>query len=79
MAYRLKLTHSKQKGVCVVANEPISDGCFICEYKGEVIGDVEMQNRVKNQKLLGKEHNYVFTVKEHCGGESVLRPKGTVA
>ncbi|CAI4231880.1 unnamed protein product [Auanema sp. JU1783] len=58
--------HQNGKGFGVRAAELIKRGSFVCQYAGEIIGKEEVELRATTRRF----HNYVFTVKEHCNGDT---------
>ena len=54
------------KGWGVLTTRDLSQGEFVCEYAGEVIGEEEARARWRRQLQLGQS-NYILVVREYSG------------
>ncbi|XP_063229092.1 histone-lysine N-methyltransferase SETMAR [Bacillus rossius redtenbacheri] len=62
---------SNGKGLGLQTNSKIPIGGFICEYAGEVIGEEEARRRA--QRTTSRQMNYIFVLKEHLSGGTVIK------
>ncbi|KAL7837121.1 hypothetical protein SRHO_G00268320 [Serrasalmus rhombeus] len=68
---RLGVFCTQDRGWGVLALEAIPQGCFVCEYAGEVIGFQEARKRQLSQTA--EDMNYIIAVQEHGGGQQPSR------
>ncbi|XP_059086730.1 probable histone-lysine N-methyltransferase set-23 isoform X1 [Tigriopus californicus] len=59
------------KNLGLFTREHIEQGRFVCEYAGEVIGQVQAEARIRAQDHLGQD-NYILKVVEHVEKEPVI-------
>ena len=60
------------KGWGLVTKRGLSEGQFVCEYAGEVLGREVAKARALRQTAEGKA-NYILVLREHAGGTEVAR------
>jgi len=68
----LKVTKLGLKGWGLVTKRELSEGQFVCEYAGEVLGRDVAKARALRQTAEGKA-NYILVLREHAGGTEVAR------
>ena len=69
----------EEKGWGVLATRDLSQGQFVCEYAGEVIGEEEARARWSRQ-LQHQLSNYIMVVREYSGtnlvSKTIVDPTG---
>ena len=68
----LQVIELGSKGWGLVTKRNLTQGQFICEYAGEVLGTEVARARAQRQTAAGKA-NYILVLREHSGGVEVSR------
>ncbi|CAD5218977.1 unnamed protein product [Bursaphelenchus okinawaensis] len=66
---KLEPFYDENKGYGLKTVDIIQEKVFVIEYKGEIVTEDEAKTRSEKYKRDGREHNFIFTVKEHFSGE----------
>ena len=77
----LAVLQVEEKGWGVLATRDLSQGQFVCEYAGEVIGEEEARARWSRQ-LQHQLSNYIMVVREYSGNnlvsKTIVDPTGKI-